>query len=58
MPGFRSLKKGEKVRFWYKNSNQGLEAVRVCGPSGESCLGTPKKANRRKKPERWGLGQE
>ena len=52
MPGFRSLREGERVEIWYKKSNQGWEATRVSGPDGENCLGSDKRPKRRKRPDR------
>ena len=52
MPGFRSLREGERVEIWYKKSNQGLEATKVSGPDGEDCLGSDKRPKRRKRPDR------
>lgn len=49
MPGFRSLREGERVEVWYKKSEKGLEAVQVSGPDGSNCVGSEKKLKRRKK---------
>lgn len=50
MPGFRSLREGEDVQCWVKQSNLGWEAVHITGPDGEHCEGTEK--FKRKKPDR------
>nr|XP_009860366.1 zinc finger protein ZF(CCHC)-17 isoform X1 [Ciona intestinalis]XP_026692694.1 zinc finger protein ZF(CCHC)-17 isoform X1 [Ciona intestinalis] len=39
MEGFRSLQEGDRVKFWYKPSKKGLEAVKVVGPGGEKLVG-------------------
>ncbi|XP_039258232.2 protein lin-28 homolog A-like [Styela clava] len=52
MPGFRSLRKDEKVEVWYKKSSKGLEAVKVAGPGGADCLGMERRPKRRKKADK------
>ncbi|VVD04107.1 unnamed protein product [Leptidea sinapis] len=57
MPGFRSLGDDELVEFECKESDKGLEATRVCGPSSVDCQGShrrplSKKRLRRRKMNR------
>lgn len=40
MPGFRSLGDEEEVEFECKESDKGLEATLVTGPSGNECKGS------------------
>lgn len=40
MPGFRSLGDEELVEFECKESDKGLEATRVSGPSSVDCQGS------------------
>ncbi|CAK1553668.1 unnamed protein product [Leptosia nina] len=40
MPGFRSLGDDEEVEFECKDSDKGLEATRVSGPSSVDCQGS------------------
>lgn len=40
MPGFRSLGDEEEVEFECKESEKGLEATRVSGPSSVDCQGS------------------
>lgn len=40
MPGFRSLGDEEEVEFECKESDKGLEATRVSGPSSVDCQGS------------------
>lgn len=40
MPGFRSLGDDEEVEFECKESDKGLEATRVSGPSSVDCQGS------------------
>jgi len=49
MSGFRFLREGERVQVWYKRSNRGLEAAKVCGPDGQDCQGAGAKQRKRKR---------
>jgi len=53
MPGFRSLREGEKVKVWYRKSHCGLEATKVSGPDGGNCKGCERRPKRRRRPDRW-----
>ena len=54
MSGYRSLKQGEKVRMWYKSSDRGYDAIKVCSPTGGDCNGCEKKVKPFKKLNRYG----
>lgn len=49
MPGFRSLGDEEAVEFECKESDKGLEATRVSGPSAVDCQGSHRRPMSKKR---------